>query len=104
VVLEPRDLESAVHDLQPVDVDHGLGEPGGGLLVNLLDGPVGEQSVRGLLVRNAPEVVEVADDLGPRASQYSCQRSHSPIGGEGCSHLYPCGHVSPPHAPSQTSY
>ena len=81
MVLEPRDLESAVHDLQPVDVDHGLGKPGGGLLVNLLNGPVGEQSVRGLLVRNAPEVVEVADDLRPRTSQYSCQRSHSPIGG-----------------------
>jgi hypothetical protein len=68
VVLEPRDLEAAVHDLQPVDVDHGLGKPSGGLLVNLLDGPVGEQSVRGLLVRNAPEVVEVAYDLRPRAS------------------------------------
>ena len=81
MVLEPRDLEAAVHDLQPVDVDHGLGKPGGGLLVNLLDGPVGKQSVRGLLVRNAPEVVEVAYDLRSRASQDSCQRSHSPIGG-----------------------
>ena len=102
MVLEPRDLEAAVRDLQPVDVNHGLGKPGGGLLVNLLDGPVGKQSVRGLLVRNAPEVVEVAYDLRPRASQYSCQRSHSPIGGEGCSHLYPCGHVLPPHAQCQT--
>jgi len=81
VVLEPRNLEAAVHDLQPVDVDHGLGEPGGGLLVNLLDGPVSKQSVRGLLVRDAPEVVEMADDLRPRTSQYSCQCSHPPIGG-----------------------
>ena len=81
MVLKPRDLEAAVHDLQPVDVDHGLGKPGGGLLVNLLGGPGGEQSVRGLLGRDAPKVVEVAYDLRPRTSQYSCQRSHSPIGG-----------------------
>ena len=102
MVLEPLDLDSAFNHLQPVNVNHALGKPGGGLLVNFFDGPVGKQSVRGLLVRNAPEVVEVAYDLRPRASQYSCQRSHSPIGGEGCSHLYPCGHVLPPHAQCQT--
>ena len=68
MVLEPRDLKAAVHDLQPVDINHGLGEPVGGLLVNLLSGPVGKQSVRGLLVRDAPQVVEVADDLRPRTS------------------------------------